>query len=226
MPKVSVLLTVYNKPQWLKECIDSVINQTYENWELIILEDNSPEPMVQEILSSYADHRIKIYTSNISEEDRYKTTRYASLINLGVFQIATGDYITYLTDDDFYYPNRLESMIKALEDESIDIVYGSQRSIQPNGTTIEVRDTQGILDVAYNIVDHNSVMHRTQLFYDVGGWPDNPEYWAGADAYFWNRITDAGHKFYPVEGGPYEAKRYHGDSVQYLVHNGRFFPNE
>ena len=53
--KVSIILTVYNKPEWLNECIDSVINQTYENWELFIMEDNSPNPAVRQIIDSYND---------------------------------------------------------------------------------------------------------------------------------------------------------------------------
>jgi spore maturation protein CgeD len=223
MSKVSVLLTVYNKPQWLRQCIDSVIDQTYENWELIILDDNSPDPMVQEILSSYEDKRIEIYTSNVSQEDRYKTVRYATLINYGVRNISTGDYITYLTDDDYYYHDRLERMVTLLDDDRLSIVYGSQDMVDADGEYLDTRFTQGILDSAYGIVDHNSVMHKRELFYEVEGWPNNPDIWFHADAHFWNKLTSSGYQFFPVEAGPLGAKRYHNDSVQSLMQKGEFF---
>src|SRR5687768_15604015 len=113
MPKVSVILTVYNKPQWLKQCIDSVFGQTYQDWELIIMEDNSPDPRVKDILErDYAWHeKVQVHYSNVSEEDRYKTARYATLINEAVREHATGKYITYLVDDDYYFPWRLETMV-------------------------------------------------------------------------------------------------------------------
>lgn len=225
MPRVSVILTVYNKPQWLNECIDSVLNQTYDDWELIILEDNSPKPEVKIILESYKlNDKIQIYYSDIQEEERYKTARYATLINHGVRTMSSGEFITYLTDDDFYYPDRLEKMVKMLDISGVPIVYGNQQTVDENGNLCGIRETKGILDSAWNVVDHNSVMHRRELFDEAGGWPDSPDIWGGADAHFWERLTNLGHKFYPINGKPLDAKRYHTESVQWLVHNGKFFP--
>ena len=62
-PSISILLPVYNtEARWLHEVIDSVIAQTYENWELCIADDKSPAPHVREILDQYvaADARIKV----------------------------------------------------------------------------------------------------------------------------------------------------------------------
>jgi len=218
--KVSVILTVYNNSQWLNQCIDSVLNQTYSNLELIILEDNSSDKNIDSILSSYNDNRIKIYRSNISENQRKITTRYATLINIGVKKFSNGDYITYLTNDDYYHTNRLEVMVNALKDESIDVVYGSQRLVDSNDNELGIRWTVGILDIAACAVDHNSIMHRANVFYEAGGWDDDPMYWRAADAVFWNRISATGRKFYPVDGGPFETKRYHENSIQSLFYDG------
>jgi glycosyltransferase involved in cell wall biosynthesis len=220
--KVSVILTVYNNSQWLNQCIDSVLNQTYSNLELIILEDNSSDKNVELILSSYNDDRIKIYKSNISEDQRKATARYATLINIGIRDFATGDYITYLTNDDYYHANRLEAMVNALEDECVDVVYGAQRLANFNDDELGTRWTAGILDIAACAVDHNSLMHRANVFYEAGGWDDHPMHWGAADAVFWNRISATGRKFYPVDGGPFETKRYHDNSVQSLLSNGIF----
>lgn len=232
--KVSVLLTVYNKPKWLRQCIDSVVDQTYPNWELVIMEDNSPNPEVKEILYSYLSHpQIHVVFSEVSEEDRYKTARYATLINQG-FYYSDGDYITYLTDDDFYFPERLAVMVEALSASDVHVVYGPQQTVDADGNFGSVRWTSGLRygkagdpTEAFNHVDHNSVMHTREAFVRAGGWYDDPGVWGGADAYFWRRLTEAGYVFYPVsEDKPLDAKRYHTDAVQWRVHNGVFYPHD
>jgi spore maturation protein CgeD len=224
MPEVSVILTVY-KSQWLKECIDSVLNQSYKDWELIILEDNSPDLNVKKILKTYSSHpRVKIFYSDISEEDRYKTARYATLINYGVRQMSSGKYITYLNDDDFYYPDRLQKMVDKLYEENVYIVYGNQQVVDAGGNNAGIREVHGVIDNAWDKVDHNSVMHYRSIFDEVDGWEDSATVWGGADSYFWRRMTEAGYLFYPIEGDPLDAKRYHEDAVQWKISYNVFFP--
>lgn len=224
--KVSVVMTVYNKPQWLAEAIDSVLAQTYTNWELILMEDNSPDPKVREIMESYNDSRIIKYFSGVAEEDRYKTARYATLINIAVREFATGDYITYLTDDDFFYPQRLAVMVEALESPDVHVVYGQQQVVDADGNHAGVRGTRGVLDTAFNVVDHNSVMHTREAFDKANGWYDVPGVWGGADAYFWRRLNEAGYLFYPIDSEPLDAKRYHTESVQWQISNHCFYPGD
>lgn len=230
--KVSIILTVYDKPEWLKECIDSVINQTYDNWELLIMEDNSPSPEVRKILDSYEDIRIIKYFSNVSEEDRYATARYATLINLG-FTMSTGDYITYLVDDDKYFPKRLEILVDYLDSHpDHHVVYHALANMDADSNIAGVRGIKGELDglteetQAFNYVDHNMVMHTRKAFTDADGWYDVAGVWGGADAYFWRRLNEAGYKFYPVGSNdePLAAKRYHHKNVQARIVRGEFFP--
>lgn len=225
--KVSVILTVYNKPDWLVECIESVNTQTYSDWELIIMEDNSPNPKVKEILQEYEGHpKMKIFYSNVSEEDRYKTARYATLINDAVFNHSTGKYITYLADDDIFYNYRLERMVSRIKEYGYDVVvYGAQHFIDRDGHVAGFRKTCGILKNAWDKVDHNSVLHSKELFVKVGGWDDNIGTWGGADSYFWRKISEAGYLFVPMlDDVPNEAKRYHESSVQWKMSNNVFFP--
>lgn len=231
-PKVSVLLTVYNKPEWLKECIDSVVEQTFEDWELLVLEDNSPDPRVREILESYTDPRIRLFYANTTEEERYATARYATMINLG-FPYTSGEYITYLVDDDRYYPHRLQTLVDYMDAHpDHKVVYHPLVNIDTEGIQRGVRGIKGILDgltedtQPFNYVDHNQVMHVRQAFIDVCGWYDVSGVWGGADAYFWRRLTEAGYKFYPVgdNADPLAGKRYHANNVQTQIVEGRFFP--
>lgn len=230
--KVSVILTVYDKPEWLNECIDSVLAQTYDNWELLIMEDNSPNPEIKRILDTYNDSRITKYFSNISESDRYKTARYATLINQA-FPMSTGQYITYLVDDDKFYPERLEILVEYMDSHpDHQVVYHALDNIDASSKSAGVRGVKGILDgltedtQAFNYVDHNMVMHTRQAFIDADGWYDVAGVWGGADAYFWRRLNEAGYKFYPVGSNdkPLAAKRYHHKNVQARIVRGEFFP--
>lgn len=227
MPKVSVILTVYNKPKWLVQSIESVLSQTLEDTELIIMEDNSPDPTVGYILNDYEGlPNVKIYRSDVSDEERFKTARYATLINKAVREFSTGEYITYLADDDYYYPQRCEVMANALSDHpEWEVVFSTQHVVDVDGNARGMRVFYEPVKKAWDAIDHNSVMHRRELFFDVGGWPDYPNAWGGADARFFREINDKGILFYPVAPGvPLEAKRYHTESVQWLIANGQFFP--
>lgn len=235
MPHISVILTAYNRAQWMKEAVDSVLRQTYQDFELLIMEDNSPDERVSQVLEEYSSNpKVEIYYSNVEEEDRYKTARYATLINKAVNDMSSGKFLTYLADDDFYYPYRLEVMLNSYDfwktekpEEDVHIIYGEQEMIGQTGTR-KRRSHQGILEDAWNKVDHNSVLHTRESFDDVGGWDDAPERWKAADAYFWRRLTNRGYKFFPVNttDRPTDAKRLHDQSVQALINRGKLVRNE
>lgn len=214
-------MTVYNKPQWLNQSIDSVLDQTYQDWELLIMEDNSPDPRVKEIIETYSDARIRVFHSNVTEEKRYLTARYATLINIAS-QYAKGKYFTYLTDDDYYYPNRLELMVDHLHKHpQASVVYGAIHNVDVEGHYGGTREANEVLEIAFDRVDHNAVMHTRDVFFEVGGWYNVPGVWGGADAYFWRRLNEAGYLFYPISD-VVAAKRYHESSVQWLIANNQW----
>jgi len=90
LPKASIVITSYNQPSFLKQCVDSCLSQTYENIEVIIADDNSSKEQVWEIINSYSDPRIISFNSKIREEDRLNTARYATQINTAVRQYSSG----------------------------------------------------------------------------------------------------------------------------------------
>lgn len=211
-PLVSVLLTSWNRPAMLRKAIESVHAQTMTSYELIILDDNSDDPRVAEVIAGYWNAPdVRVYKSNV--QDRSAQVGYAAQINTGL-NLAAGKYVTYLCDDDWYYPDRLERMTAVLEDNGpATVVYGAQDMMHADGTRFGQRPLCGVLGKASGVVDHSSVMHDAQAARDVGGWPVDRKYWNMADAYFWDRLTAAGHLFYPVPGGPTDAHCYHaGDS--------------
>ena len=203
---VSIILTSYNKPKTLAGAIESVIKQTFPNWELYIMDDNSNKETVQVINRYLYDPRIYYINSNIKDGERYKTTRYATLINKAIPKIK-GEFITYLTDDNVFLQDRLEKMVTIfVQNPSIDIVYSQQmvKWIDETGQVVQqfVRKTKGVLNNPVGLVDHCSIMHTRKIIEKIykhygSYWDDDPAYWFNGDAAFWNRLTKFS-SFFPI----------------------------
>lgn len=109
MDKVSVIIPVYNSSKYLKECLDSVINQTYKNIEIIIVNDKSTDDSLS-IINSYKDKRIKLI--NLKENVGVSLAR-----NKGV-ENSTGNYICFLDSDDYWNLNKIKKQIKFIKNKS------------------------------------------------------------------------------------------------------------
>ena len=106
--KVSILTTVYNREKYLAACIDSVLASSYQDWELIIVDDVSTDTSVA-IAKNYEkkDARIKVYVNQTNLGDYPNRNKAASY--------AKGTYLKYLDADDLIYPRGLEVMVHAME---------------------------------------------------------------------------------------------------------------
>lgn len=120
---VSIIITTYNRPNYLDVSIQSVVNQTYKNIEIIIVDDGSKVNYAESICSKYA--KCKYY---------YKLNGgLASARNFGV-SMAKGDYIAFLDDDDFWELDKLEKQVDILnKNPSIDCVHSSAAVVDENG---------------------------------------------------------------------------------------------
>jgi glycosyltransferase involved in cell wall biosynthesis len=105
MKKVSVVLPIYNVERYIAETVQSVLAQTYTNFELIIVDDESPDHSV-EICRQFQDSRIRI----INQKNR----GLAGARNTGIFH-AQGDYIALLDGDDLWLPEKLQKQVEHLE---------------------------------------------------------------------------------------------------------------
>ena len=106
MPEISIITPSYNSSKYLNETIDSVLNQTFEDWEWLITDDCSTDNSV-EILEKQTDSRIKVFKTEKNGGAGH--ARNISLKN------ATGRFITFLDADDFWEPNFLEEMINFMK---------------------------------------------------------------------------------------------------------------
>lgn len=227
--KVSVILTSYNNPVYVRRAIESVLNQTYSNYELIIADDNSSDESVLNIIEEYKYHSNVIsFNSNVREEDRLKTARYATQINTAVVKYSSGDYLAYLADDDYFYPPMLEKIMSYVNKTGYDVVFCAQHvkdihdKIDGDGLNGRgVRFFNEPLKRGADKLDHNQVVTSRKSYDSVGGWSDEEWCWSGADAAFYSRLEDFGYTFYPIDTNePLQAKMYRENSVQWNMTNG------
>jgi glycosyltransferase involved in cell wall biosynthesis len=222
MLKISCILTSYNRPKRVREAIASVQTQTYPYWELIIVDDNSnlqTKQVLSEIVN--ADPRLRLIQSGVQDEDRYKTTRYASCINMAI-PFITGDLVTYLTDDDIYFPERFEKMADVFANNpAIHVLYGRQKMVYHHqGKTVLMgfRPLIGVTRSPMRRVDHNSIMHRMVCLDIVNNWDDDPALWIEADAYFFKKLVKYW-DFHPLDFVT-DEHRYHQKGIQARLLHG------
>lgn len=118
-PDISVIMSVYNGETYLEEAIESVINQTFQNWELIVINDCSTD-RTAEILESFAlrDERIKVHTNEVN-------LKLPSSLNKAI-SLSCGKYIARMDADDICLPDRLEKQYKFMEERK-DVALSSCR---------------------------------------------------------------------------------------------------
>ena len=103
---VSVVIPTYNHAHFLGESLQSVINQTYINWEVLVIDNNSKDN-TDEVVNSFYDKRIKLFKIN-------NKGVIAKSRNLGI-QHARGNWIAFLDSDDWWYPKKLEMSVQVLK---------------------------------------------------------------------------------------------------------------
>jgi len=116
MKLVSVIIPTYNRQKYLKNAINSVLNQTYENIELIIIDDNSNDN-TQSYVENINDNRL-IYIKNS------KNLKAPKSRNIGI-EKSRGDYIAFLDDDDTWHKTKLEKQIRLFDNKKVGLVYSA-----------------------------------------------------------------------------------------------------
>lgn len=179
---ISIVLPVYNGEKYLRESIESVIAQTYRNWELLILDDCSTDKSA-DIAKEYEerDNRIRYYRNE-------KNLRLPRNLNKG-FALAKGEYLTWTSDDNRFKPEALEKMYRALiSNDKAQFVFASCRIIDGNGKEIEyimVNESS-----KKKIVGMNSVgacfLYTRAAYKEIGEY--DPELTLVEDFDYWQRL--------------------------------------
>lgn len=178
---ISIVLPVYNGEKYLKESIESVLTQTYQRWELLILDDCSTDGSAK-IAKEYEkkDNRIRYYKNE-------KNLRLPQNLNRG-FTLAHGDFLTWTSDDNRFKPQALEKMYAALVSTNAEFVFASCRIIDGEGKEIEyimVNESSKKKIVGMNTV--GACFLYTRRAYEAVGQYD-PELTLVEDFDYWQRL--------------------------------------
>lgn len=180
MPKVSIVLPTYNGSQYLRESINSILAQTFSDWELIIVNDCSTD-MTPEIIKEYneIDHRIRVIHNK-------ENKRLPRSLNIG-FSQATGEYLTWTSDDNRYHEDAIAKMVNYLDEHSaVGMVCCNMFCIDEKGNIIEKR-----MNDPKNLWVYDSVgacfMYRKSVKDKIGEY--NPDMFLSEDYDYWLRIN-------------------------------------
>lgn len=138
MKKVSVIVPVYGVEQYIAQTVQSVLDQTYENFELILIDDESPDRSI-EICQQFTDPRIKI----VHQQNR----GLAGARNTGI-RHAEGDYLAFLDSDDLWLPEKLEKHVEHLENSpKVGVSYCRSAFIDEEGNPLGIYQTPKLTDI-------------------------------------------------------------------------------
>lgn len=183
--KVSIVIPVYNAQEFLEECINSALNQTYSNIEIIAVDDGSTDHS-PEILKRYSDKIMTITKKNGGT---------ASALNLGIKNMS-GEWFKWLSADDVLYPNALEEMLlesSKIENKENIIFYSNYDIINSDGNMVEKFTEpnynqlesfqQGVILLDHYFGNgttsliHRSVIQRYGAFNETIGYKEDYEFW-------------------------------------------------
>ncbi|SFB05222.1 glycosyltransferase family 2 protein [Selenomonas ruminantium] len=198
---VSIVLPTYNGEENIEAAITSVLQQTYNNWELIIVNDCSTDNTLQ-LIQKFAgiDSRIKIL-NNTSNQKLPQT------LNNG-FAVAKGEYYTWTSDDNMYRPQAIKTLVKALEDNSeADMVYSNYTNIDTEGNVI----SQSKLGKPNELVCGNTIgasfLYKREIANIIGNYDTN--LFLAEDYDYWLRIYTHGNIIH-IDDDLYLYRRHAG----------------
>ncbi len=166
-PLISIVVPTYNtEEKHLRSCIDSVINQSYQNWELCIADDASPNPCVEKVLKEYhaKDKRIKITFR--------RENGHISACSNSALELASGGWVALLDHDDELHQDALIYVVNAINSKNkVEFIYSDEDKIDEDGLREDPHfKPDWNLDLLYsqNYVSHLGV-YRTEIVKKIGG---------------------------------------------------------
>jgi glycosyltransferase involved in cell wall biosynthesis len=187
-------MPTFNMQELISESIDSVLSQTYKNWELIIVDDCSTDA-TPEVVRRYVSSDARIRSLRTNEN----TNLPGSARNIGI-ALAKGKYIAFLDHDDIWRQIKLERQLRVFSlDESVDLVHshlmgvsGSKlTSLRTMSNPFRRRATRASLSKS-NVIQCSSVIAKASIIKDLGGFSEDPGLRAVEDYDLWVRIMSQG----------------------------------
>ncbi|MBB6449892.1 teichuronic acid biosynthesis glycosyltransferase TuaG [Geomicrobium halophilum] len=187
---VSIITPTYNSADFIQETINSVLNQTYQKWELIIVDDCSTDNTLS-LIQSYNDARISYY--------KLKRNSGAAVARNTAIQYSQGDFLAFLDSDDLWEENKLKEQIQFMKENDVGFTFTGYRIIKEDGnSTYNYVKPPSV--IAYKDLLKNTAIGCLTVMIDKNKIPDikMPDVRAGQDTACWLSILKQGHKAYGI----------------------------
>lgn len=159
---VSIILPTYNGRRYIKQTIESCLNQTYTNLELIIVDDGSTDG-TGEIIQKYAESH-----NNVRSIINSRNCNLPSALNIG-FNAAKGDYFTWISDDNLFALDAIEVLVRSLEESKADLVYSSYEVIDEDSNYIDVYKFE-LFDIIFKCVVGACFLYKKEIHTRLNGY--------------------------------------------------------
>ena len=211
-PLISVIIPVYNiDKKYLSKCLDSILNQTYENFEICIADDASTKKETINTLKEYEnkDKRIKVVYR--------KENGHISACSNSALDIAKGEFIALVDDDDLLSPHAFSEVVKVLnENKDLDFIYSDEDKIDTTGRRCDPHfkaDFSPDTLLSLNYISHLSVIRKT-LVDQVGGFEVGLE--GAQDHDLFLKVTEKTKKIYHIPKVLYHWRMVEGSTSMTL----------
>jgi glycosyltransferase involved in cell wall biosynthesis len=190
-PVVSVIMPAYNASNYIQESINSVIAQTYFNWELIIVDDGSTDATSSIIINnSNQDNRIKRFYQENGKQGKAR--------NFGI-AFARGIYIAFLDADDFWIPEKLEIQLQEIKEKNVDLVFSdsyvfsdsnvSDKSKRMNTLNATLKGLEALkMFLQGNRIPMLTVLVKKEKIHLVNGFTEKNEIPLAEDYHLWLKM--------------------------------------
>lgn len=194
-PLFSIILPSYNSVEYIDRCIKSILNQTFKNFEIIIIDNSSSDGTVEKI-QKYKDSRIKLF--NINNYGILAKSR-----NLGIKK-SSGDWIAFLDSDDWWTKKKLDKVKELIEKKKeCDLLYHNlsiynplkKINIRKKLFTLESKNFFEDLMIKGNFIPNSSVVVKKKLLIKVNGICEDKNYFASEDYNCWIKISKITNNF-------------------------------
>ena len=180
----------------IREAVESILDQTFSEFEFIIINDDPTRLVIKEILDSYSDNRIRLYQN-------HSNIGLAMSMNMAA-ELAQTNIFARMDADDIAQPNRLEEQFKIISQGNYDFVFSDYDYIDEKSQIIENKhnnpyytsDELNKVLARVNVIHHPTVMFTKAIFEKVGGYRNFP---CSQDVDLWFRMNEADCRFYMIK---------------------------
>lgn len=184
-PEVTIITPVYNAEDFLEETLDSILNQTHQNWEAILINDNSKDQSL-----NIAKHYESI-DSRFIVINKIQSGGAAKARNSGIAE-ASGRFISFLDSDDIWHPNKLEKQISFMKKNNVDLSFTGYHFISEEGVLGDSVSVPN--EVSYKTLLRGNIIACLTAVYDTKklGKVYMPDIRKRQDFALWLKITKSG----------------------------------